>query len=575
MALCKLNDIFMLKKSIYILLLFFCVMSQVYAASIQYDITGIQDDLRENAQKRLAVLQEKSPQLNSATFIKKAVREIKLALEPYGYFYGVVNSYIIKKNNETKVIFNVTPGIALLITDIKVTLTGDGHGNPALKKFLEKFPLQKGEQFNAEKYEKTKQAFFNVLLQRGYLTPVFIEQKILIDLKKHHCTIIFVLDTGPLFYFGPVAFSSSPLSINFLQRYVPFQSGERYSSEKISTLQRNLNQSGYFKYAAVSPEVNPTESHSVPVKINILMQKKQHTDVGIGFGTDTGVRISAKNQWRYLNSKGHKFMTGIMLSSVQKSLEASYIIPGENPVTDQYNLNASLTTTNITSGSSRIEQVGVSKIKSFENNWQQSLSLNEQMEQFKFENQPEQTSRLLIPGLLWSYLKSNDTIFPTEGNRFSVNIRGSFRNPLSSNAFWQTEIQDKFIHHFTDNDRLILRGDIGYTNVKELTTFPLSLRYYAGGAQSIRGFSYQSLGPGKYLLTSSIEWQQRLHGEWYGAVFADAGNASNCLSASLERSAGVGIVWKSPVGVMELTFARVISLPGHPFRLQFVLGPDL
>jgi translocation and assembly module TamA len=43
----------------------------------------------------------------------------------------------------------------------------------------------------------------------------------------------------------------------------------------------------------------------------------------------------------------------------------------------------------------------------------------------------------------------------------------------------------------------------------------------------------------------------------------------------LERSVGVGVVWQSPVGALQLYVARAISKKGKPFRLQFSLGPDL
>lgn len=557
----------MLKTVLYILLLLLCLMTTAQGATIKYEIRGIEGEMLANVQKRLTALQETTPPLKTQEFIKQAPREIQLALQPYGYFHATVRTQ--------GATFIVNPGKPLYITQVNASVTGEGRESPVLQNFLSQFPIHVGEIFNAEKYEKSKQAFFNLALKKGYLTPTFTQQKIMIDLKKNRCTIVLILDTGPLFYFGPVSFSATPLSLHLLNRFVPFQEGEHYSSGKIAKLQSNLNQSGYFKYASVMPQINPTASHKVPIKIDLAMQKKQHTEFGLGFGTDTGPRVSAKNQWRYINAEGHKVTAGILLSSVQNVLQASYIIPGKNPATDQYNLNTSLTTIKIPNGSSRTEQIGIAKNNTFDKHWQQSLSLNYQIEQFKFEDQPGQTTSLLIPGVLWSYLKSNDPLFPTVGNRFSLDIRGSPRNPLSDTSFWQTEVQDKFIYHFTENDRIILRGDVGYTAVKDLTVFPLSLRFYAGGAQSVRGFSYESLGPGRYLLTSSAEWQQRIHGKWYGALFADAGNASDHLSTSLERSAGVGIVWASPVGVMELTVARVISLPDHPFRIQFVLGPDL
>jgi len=38
---------------------------------------------------------------------------------------------------------------------------------------------------------------------------------------------------------------------------------------------------------------------------------------------------------------------------------------------------------------------------------------------------------------------------------------------------------------------------------------------------------------------------------------------------------GPGIVWLSPIGMLEITVANAISQPNHPWVIQFTMGPDL
>ena len=93
-----------------------------------------------------------------------------------------------------------------------------------------------------------------------------------------------------------------------------------------------------------------------------------------------------------------------------------------------------------------------------------------------------------------------------------------------------------------ENNRLFLRLDIEATYVSDYNNLPLSLRFTAGGTQSVRGYRYQSLGP-KYLLTNSIELQHRIKGNWFVGIFHDMGNAFNNVNhPDLQKSAGVGIV---------------------------------
>lgn len=91
------------------------------------------------------------------------------------------------------------------------------------------------------------------------------------------------------------------------------------------------------------------------------------------------------------------------------------------------------------------------------------------------------------------------------------------------------------------NSRLVLHAAFGiaypYGNSKIL---PFEKRYFSGGANSVRGWSVRSLGPGKFRgtdgnidfinqtgdmkLTLNIEYRAHLFWKFNGAVFVDAGN---------------------------------------------------
>jgi translocation and assembly module TamA len=137
----------------------------------------------------------------------------------------------------------------------------------------------------------------------------------------------------------------------------------------------------------------------------------------------------------------------------------------------------------------------------------------------------------------------------------------------------------------TDNSRLLLRGDVGYTVINDINLLPTSLSFYAGGAQSIRGFSYEAMGPARYLTVGSIEYQHLIVENWYWATFYDFGNAYNHFFTSgqpspnfhgfLQQGAGFGVVWRSPIGPLEITLGKALSMAGQPMQIQFTMGPEL
>jgi translocation and assembly module TamA len=78
----------------------------------------------------------------------------------------------------------------------------------------------------------------------------------------------------------------------------------------------------------------------------------------------------------------------------------------------------------------------------------------------------------------------------------------------------------------------------------------------------------------------ALFFQFRSFGRFGAAVFYDAGNALLASEASsvlplLKTSAGAGLRWLSPVGLVRTDAAFALDEPGHPIRFEFSLGPDL
>jgi len=77
------------------------------------------------------------------------------------------------------------------------------------------------------------------------------------------------------------------------------------------------------------------------------------------------------------------------------------------------------------------------------------------------------------------------------------------------------------------------------------------------------------------MATGAVEYQYRLTGNWWGAVFIDGGDAFN-YTPEWKTGTGFGVRWVSPVGPIRLDFAWGFdSDPSERFRVHFSLGPEL
>ncbi len=177
---------------------------------------------------------------------------------------------------------------------------------------------------------------------------------------------------------------------------------------------------------------------------------------------------------------------------------AKYYIPGRNPLTDQYTLGLDIQKFTPKSGKSISEQLSVAYVKTIEW-WQSTISLNLLHENYHVDGQPDEVSGLLYPNWTISRIHADNMIFPKKGSNISLSLQGANRQFLSSTNFFQAEVKGKYIFSPTDASRMILRGDLGYTVVNTLSRLPLTLRYFAGGINSVRGYAFSSIGPGRYL----------------------------------------------------------------------------
>ena len=134
-----------------------------------------------------------------------------------------------------------------------------------------------------------------------------------------------------------------------------------------------------------------------------------------------------------------------------------------------------------------------------------------------------------------------------------------------------------------------MRGDLGLTQMYEnydFSTVPISMRFFAGGENSLRGYNYNSIGPredgitvgGQYLAVGSIEYLRILNEKWGLAAFFDMGDVENqftLISRRIKRGVGVGVRYQSPVGPIRVDLAYRLVKAGEAQFFNITIGPEL
>lgn len=562
-----------MKKLTYCILFIACLSSFAKSNdSASISITGVTGKVLANVEKRLTELQQIKP-LNELSEEELRYQMIK-AIQPFGYFKADISFQTL---NPHEVSINIHPGPQMHVSSVKIEIIGDGAQNPLLINTLKSAPIKVGDPLFTDQYNKTKQTLINTAENLGYLHGTFKKAEIVIDEKHNTAHITLIFDTGSLYYFGQVQFDPTYINPELLHRFIPFHPGQPYSTEQVLQFNNYLSGSGYFNSVLVKPQI--TDSPTVPIHVHLEPVSKYSYSLGVGYGTDTGVRGRAGLHVIPVNRKGHKFNALAQGSMVQNALQAQYVIPGTNPVTDQYSLTGNFSNLNYNTGYSNSLLVSLAQQHHLEN-YQRTLSINSLYEDFHYYLQPNTNQFMLYPKATFTFSKTTNTLFSPSGYNLTVNGLGANQATLSEISFAQASLDAKAAVMIEPiRLRFYAHAIQGITATSNINQLPLSLALLLGGTDNLKAYTFNSIGPGKIISYGGLEVQKETFKNWYLIGFYDAGSVYNPTPKKVQYDVGAGLMWVSPIGPIKVGLAQAIdnrfqSTNSSP-RLVINMGPDL
>lgn len=512
---------------------------------------------------------------------RQAPGEIRQALAPYGYYAPDIDDELRRTEEGWRASYRIDPGPATKLEKVDIEVRGAGSTQAAVEKVLAGVKIASGQRLNHAAYETVKQNLYEAAYGNGYLDAHYTRSEIRVEPKQRRASITLHLDTGPRYYFGPIEIRQDILRPSFAQRFVDVEPGEVFDSQRLLDLQLVLNDSDYFNRVEIQTDKAAASDQRVPVTVITEPRKSQSYTAGAGFGTDTGPRLRLGAQLRRINRRGHQLRADLLVSAVKRSLSAQYLIPFKNVARDRYALSATALQEELGDADTDQFTIGVSRNDGW-HGFRRRLYLDFHRENFDFSG-PSQRSDLLFPGLTLTRKKADDELFTRRGYSISADLHGGAEALLSDTSFGRASIDGRAVYPWSERGRLLLHGQLGAVWTDDFDVLPPSQRFFTGGDRSVRGYDYQAIGPrdaqgdtigGEYLLAGGVEVDYLLFGDYGAALFFDAGDAFSD-SADIQKSAGVGLRWRSPVGMVRLDFAHPFDDPDDDFRFHLSIGPDL
>lgn len=569
------------------LVLVLCLHQNVFAAfPLEVTVEGVEPPLYDNILAQLKIyIHRNSDRLSEANLSilhKEAGEDIRAALAPYGYYAPDIISHLEQKEGRWFAKYTVNKGRPVLVRKINISGVGTGAENPRLAALIEQEPFVAGDILRQDVYQEYKQKLVRIAFEEGYLDATLGHHRLEINRGQFFADVTLVLELGPLYKFGELESAQNIIDNDLLSRYRPYKTGDPYRSAQLFEYQKNLYRSGFFEQVVVSGDIPRAEDEAVPVTVELTpLEKLNKYTLGIGVATDTGARATIGWSNKLLNTKGHKFSTAMEVGQKESSIQANYELPYNDPRYEKIVLTGLYQDQNWDDTDTTLLSAGPSYVYSTPH-IKYSFGLD-----FRDENYTvgsvDKHSNLVVPTITASYIVADNLIKTKNGIQLSSSVRGASEQLLGDESFLQLTMAGKIVITPLEKWRVIGRGLVGATLMNEIDYLPPTLRFYAGGDKSVRGYGYRSIGTtdsdgtvigGLYTLVGSVELERSFTEYIAGAVFWDAGNATETIEYEYSQGVGVGARLNLPFGQVRFDVATAITESGFPIRFHLSMGGE-
>lgn len=495
-------------------------------------------------------------------YARDARRTVSELLATEGYFSPRIDI----EAQPGRVAVKVSPGARTIVYEVDIEIRGDIDPQRR-RELIAQWPLIKGAPFRDAQWSEAKQLLLRRLLSQDYPAARLADSRAEIDPQTAYARLTAVYETGPRHVFGELEVTGlSRFGPSLIERYSTIEPGERYNEADLLALQAALQRTPYF--SSVTVEIARSDTADVagpvraPVRVHVRERAPHRLSFGVGYSSNTGARTEVLYRGYDFLGRAWQLDTGLRLEQRRQSLYADVHLPPGDDRRDSFGALAEwediqkLKRRRLALGAVRRQVRGSVETR---------YAINWQTERREAEGVPASTNRALTLDGSWTRRRVDDVINPRSGHVIQLQAGGGAKVLLSDQNFLR--LYSRYQHFFPvgSRDVFAVRGELGITLAPSRDGIPQDFLFRTGGAQSVRGYAYQSLGVregdavvgGRYLAVASVEYTHWFDEKWGMAAFIDAGEASDSRrDFSLATGYGIGARWKSPVGPLALDVAH-------------------
>ena len=490
----------------------------------------------------------------------------------------------------------ITPGEATTVQRVNIEFEGDiaqSADSDAVAQrsaIVDGWGLEEGRRFTQSRWSSAKTGALRHLVERRYPRGRISYSVADVSAAEAQAKLGLRLDSGPLFRLGPA-------TVRGAQRYPPelaerlswLKPGDIYDQKKLVDAQQRLAGSGYYDsaYISIDPEGEPG---AVPVTYSVREAKRHKVQLGVGYSTDSGPRVTLEHRdnqalgtrWRADTKLNLNLKTPLLQTEWTSLPRASgwrWAALARYMRQDDGALNTTSQTLRL--GSIKTEE-----------KYDRNIYL-----QYDHASVTGSGSRVLPAALLgdgaavslnyaWTGRYFDSLPVPTRGYGLSGEIGAGITTAGERKPFVRLTGRWLGMQPIGDgHSRLVMRTEAGAVMASKQARLPSTYLFRTGGDTTVRGYGYRKIGidfgddligPGRYMAVGSVEWQrpilqERFPGLLEHTLFIDVGGVANeARDLRAHWGIGTGLRLITPVGPMQLDLAY--GLQSKAIRLHMTVG---
>jgi outer membrane protein assembly complex protein YaeT len=523
-----------------------------------------------------------------------------------GFFHTEITPEIQRlPGDEANVTLVIEEGPWVKVSRVEVDLKKPA---PDLSDLKKKWTLKPGDRFTEKNYDGLKNLYLNYLPNHGY-PRVKVSGRVRLNEDQNTAAIFLTVDPGPLSYFGAVRIKDPDkleTPVKAILEKITFKKGEIFSLEEMYRTQRLLYTTDLFRSVVLTPEAVPAGESHIPILVQLEEKKKRGLRLGLGYGDEDQFRARLGLRYRNLWGGGRVVEVESRYSSLGYLVTETFT----NPVV----FGSSFDFVH-QSGARRRDLPGFTDQAYFTQarlehdlGWDFRYYFGYGLEFSRPFDIPLDTLLTLKGTTAEKVYRASFALFglrqdtvdshiePTKGGivTFSNEIAPTFLG--SELQYGQTVLEVKRYRALGDSG-FVLAGRVKFGLIQPMqstTQIPIQKRFFSGGANSVRGYELDFLGPrnanndpigGDAVIEASLEGRFPLPFSVYdkklgGVVFMDAGNvylkARDIDLGQLKYSPGVGLRYLSPIGAIGVDVAFPVNRINYekdlPYQIHFTIG---